>query len=200
MKTTPAERRAIERIVFGAFSELTGRGGEPLRYAVMTDTPVGPIGLAAGDAGLCRLDYVKDEDEFLQRVLRAFADRPLLRDPLDAPRRQLDRYFAGRRLTFDLPVDLSAVRGFSRKVLEATAAIPPGEVLSYSDVAAIAGSPRASRAAGNALHANPVAIVVPCHRILRNDGSLGGYGGGTRVKEWLLAHEGARPGALGGPA
>ncbi len=196
MKTTTAERRAVERIVLGAYASLTGRGGEPLRWTLMTDTPVGPIGLATGPAGLCRLDFVRDESQFLERVLDAFGDRPLLHDALDPERRQLSRYFAGRQLTFDLDVDLSAVSGFSRRVLQATARIPPGRVLSYADVAGRAGNARASRAAGNALHNNPVAIVVPCHRILRSDGSLGGYGGGPDIKAWLLQHEGALPGSL----
>ena len=197
MKTHRGEQAAIERIVAGAFVRLTGRKGTPLRYAMMTDTPVGTIGLATSDAGLCRLDYVKNEQQFLERLLDAFGDRPVLRsERLDPARRELDQYFAGKRLDFDLDVDLSEVRGFSRMVLQATARIPAGQVLSYTEVAAKAGNARASRAAGNALHHNPVAIVVPCHRILRSDGSLGGYAGGLPVKEWLLEHEGARSGAL----
>ena len=193
MKHTTAEQRAEERIVLGAFDALTARRGEPLRYGLMTDTPVGPIGLAVNEAGLCRLDFTKGEDQFLARLLEVFGDRPLLRQPakLDAVRRQLDRYFSGRSLTFDIDVDLSAVSGFSRKVLQAAARIPPGHVLTYQQIAGKAGSPRASRAAGNALHNNPVAIVVPCHRIVRSGGNLGGYGGGTANKEWLLKHEGA---------
>ena len=86
--------------------------------------------------------------------------------------------------------------GFSLRVLQCAARIPPGEVLTYTAIAAKAGNARASRAAGNALHNNPVAIVVPCHRILRSDGSLGGYGGGVPAKAWLLEHEGALPGEL----
>ena len=186
------ERRADERIVLGAFDALLARRGDPLRYGVMTDTPVGTLGLAINEAGLCRLDYTGDEEAFLDRLLRSF-DRPLLRQPaaLDKVKRQLDRYFSGRSLTFDLDVDLSVVSGFSRKVLQAATRIPPGSVLSYAEIAAKAGSRRASRAAGNALHNNPIAIVVPCHRIVRTGGSLGGYGGGIRNKEWLLRHEGA---------
>jgi methylated-DNA-[protein]-cysteine S-methyltransferase len=188
------EDAALERIVSGAFAALTGRSGEPLRYTVMTDTPVGTIGLAAGEAGLCRLNYVKDEDHFLAGILEMFGDRPVMRsDALDSARRQLDRYFSGKKLTFDMPVDLSSVAGFSRKVLEASTRIPVGQVLSYGQIAAKAGNARASRAAGNALHNNPVAIIVPCHRILRSDGSVGGYGGGPTVKEWLLKHEGVLP-------
>lgn len=189
---TAAERRAVEHIVLGAFEQLTGRRGEPMRYSMMEDTPVGVIGLAAGEKGLRRLDFVKDEASFVERLFDRYGDRPILRsDDLDDVRRAMDRYFAGERLDFDVRVDLSDVSGFSRKVLRETARIPVGKVLTYTEVAARAGNPRASRAAGNALHHNPVAIVVPCHRVLRSDGSLGGYGGGLPVKEWLLEHEGA---------
>lgn len=189
---TAAERRAVEHIVLGAFEQLTGRRGEPMRYSMMEDTPVGVIGLAAGEKGLRRLDFVKNEAIFVERLFDRYGDRPILRsDDLDDVRRAMDRYFAGKRLDFDLRVDLSDVSGFSRKVLRETARIPVGKVLTYTEVAARAGNPRASRAAGNALHHNPVAIVVPCHRVLRSDGSLGGYGGGLPVKEWLLEHEGA---------
>lgn len=189
---TAAERRAVEHIVLGAFEQLTGRRGEPMRYSMMEDTPVGVIGLAAGEKGLRRLDFVKNEAIFVERLFDRYGDRPILRsDDLDDVRRAMDRYFAGKRLDFDVRVDLSDVSGFSRKVLRETARIPVGKVLTYTEVAARAGNPRASRAAGNALHHNPVAIVVPCHRVLRSDGSLGGYGGGLHVKEWLLEHEGA---------
>ncbi len=189
-----AERAAVERIVLGAFVTLTGRAGAPLHYAMMDDTPVGVLGLAAGAAGLRHVSFVKGEDEFVERLLAEHGDVPLLRSPaLDDARRALERYFAGRRLDFDLPVDLSALAAFHRRVLDATARIPAGRVATYSEMAARAGSPRASRAAGNALHNNPVAIVVPCHRVVRSDGSLGGYGGGLPIKEWLLEHEGARP-------
>ena len=189
-----AERAAVERIVLGAFASLTGRAGTPLRYAIMDDTPVGVLGLAAGAAGLRHVAYVKGEDEFVERLLTEHGDVPLLRSSdLDDARRALERYFSGRRLAFDLAVDLSAVPAFNRRVLDATARIPAGRVATYTEMAARAGSPRASRAAGNALHNNPVAIVVPCHRVVRSDGSLGGYGGGLPIKEWLLEHEGARP-------
>ena len=194
-----AEDRAVERIVLRTFANTTGRDGEPLRWTVLDDTPVGTIGLASGAAGLCRLDFVKGDEHFVGRLLEAFGERPLLRTPgaLDEVRRQLDRYFAGKRLTFDVDVDLSAVSGFSLRVLQAAVRIPVGDVLTYTEIAAKAGNPRASRAAGNALHHNPVAIIVPCHRILRSDGTLGGYGGGLDKKEWLLEHEGAREPSLG---
>ncbi|HWO87786.1 MAG TPA: methylated-DNA--[protein]-cysteine S-methyltransferase [Gemmatimonadales bacterium] len=188
------EERAALRMVRAAFRNLTGRDGAVLNYAMMSDTPVGTLGIAAGPAGLCRVSFVKGEDDFLAELLEAFGQRPVVRSSrLDEARRALDRYFSGRRLDFaDLAVDLSELSPFERRVLGATARIPPGRVATYAEVARRAGNERASRAAGNALHKNPVAIVVPCHRVLRADGSLGGYGGGLPIKEWLLKHEGAR--------
>jgi methylated-DNA-[protein]-cysteine S-methyltransferase len=188
------EVRAIERIVAGAFRGLTSREGEAIRYAMMDDTPVGLIGLAAGRAGLVRLDYVDGEDQFVERLLGLFGEAPVVRSPaLDQARRELDQYFAGRRRAFDLDVDLSRVSEFDRRVLRVTARVPRGRVATYQEVARRAGNPRASRAAGNALHKNPVAIIIPCHRVVRSDGSLGGYGGGVPVKEYLLRLEGALP-------
>jgi methylated-DNA-[protein]-cysteine S-methyltransferase len=193
-----AEERAVERIVLRTFVNVSGREGEPLRWTMMDDTPVGLLGLAVSEAGLCDISYTRDEDRFLNHLLDEHGDRPLLHVPraLDEVRRQLDRYFSGKRLDFDLAVDLSMIAGFSLRVLEETAKIPPGRVMSYADVARKAGNARASRAAGNALHVNPVPIVVPCHRIVRSDGSLGGYGGGLPNKEWLLEHEGVRVKAM----
>jgi len=196
-ETAVHEREAVERIVLDTFGALTGRRGEPLRYAMMDDTPVGVLGLAAGERGLRHLSFVRDEDEFLSRLLAEHGDLPLLRSAaLDPVRHALEDYFTARRLDFDVAVDLSGVPAFHRRVLDETARIPAGRVATYTQIAVRAGSPRASRAAGNALHNNPVAIIVPCHRVLRTDGSLGGYGGGLHVKEWLLEHEGARPRAL----
>jgi methylated-DNA-[protein]-cysteine S-methyltransferase len=195
-ETAAREQQAVQRIVLDTFGALTGRRGEPLRYAMMDDTPVGVLGLAAGELGLRHLSFVRDEDEFLRRLLAVHGDVPVLRSALDPVRRALDAYFAARRFDFDVAVDLSGVPPFHRRVLDATARIPAGRVATYTQIAVRAGSPRASRAAGNALHDNPVAIIVPCHRVVRTDGSLGGYGGGLPVKEWLLEHEGARPRAL----
>lgn len=191
-RNTTAERKAAERIALGAFAALTGRRGGPLHYAMMDDTPVGTLGLAAGARGLNHLSYVRSEDNFLERLLAEHGDVPVLKSSeLDDVRRALDRYFSGKSLDFDLPVDLGDLAPFHRRVLDATSRVPAGRVATYTQIATRAGSPRASRAAGNALHNNPVAIIVPCHRVLRTDGSLGGYGGGLPVKEWLLRHEGA---------
>ena len=190
--TDTAEDRATGLLVRRAFERLTGRSGEPVRYALMDGTPVGILGLAAGPAGLRRLEYVDGEDAFLTRLLAAFPDQPLERsNTLDAVRRELERYFAGRRFTFETRVDLSELTPFQQKVLAETVKVPAGRYTTYSQLAAKAGRPRAARAAGNALHDNPVAIIVPCHRVLRGDGTLGGYAGGLPAKEWLLKHEGA---------
>jgi methylated-DNA-[protein]-cysteine S-methyltransferase len=110
---------------------------------------------------------------------------------LDPVRKQLDEYFAGRRHDFDVPLDWQLTHGFAQRVLRATARIPYGRVSSYREMAHKAGNVRATRAAGNALGSNPIPIVVPCHRVLRTGGSLGGYGGGLPMKEALLRMEGA---------
>lgn len=187
-----AEDRADRHLVRRAFQHLTGRSGEPVQYTLMDDTPVGVIGLAALPAGLRRLEFIEGEDSFVERLLALFPHQPVERsNALDTVRHELERYFAGRRFTFETRVDLSALTPFQRKVLGETAKVPAGQYTTYSRLAAKAGRPRAARAAGNALHDNPVAIIVPCHRVLRGDGSLGGYAGGLAAKEWLLRHEGA---------
>jgi methylated-DNA-[protein]-cysteine S-methyltransferase len=159
-------------------------------YATL-DSPVGTLLLAATPRGLVRLAYLAgDEDEVLEDLADRVSPR-LLAAPrrLDPHRRELDQYFAGARRGFELPIDWRLTRGFGRRVLEATAAIPYGAVSSYQDVAGAAGSPRGSRAAGNALGHNPLPIVVPCHRVLHSGGGLGGYTGGLDRKRMLLAIE-----------
>ncbi len=156
------------------------------------DSPVGTLLLAATPAGLVRIAYVDrdQEDAVLQDIATRVSPRVLSAPAkLDRPRRELDDYFAGRRHAFELPLDWQLMSRFGRRVLEATAAIPYGSVSTYGEVAAVAGSPRGSRAAGNALGANPLPIVLPCHRVLRSGGSLGGYTGGLERKRTLLAIE-----------
>jgi methylated-DNA-[protein]-cysteine S-methyltransferase len=165
------------------------------------DSPVGTLVLAATRRGLVRVAYTDDEeavDAALDALAHTVSPRVLAAPRrLDAVRRELDEYFAGRRDRFELAVDWRLTRGFGRRVLRSTAKIPYGSVSSYAHVAAAAGSPRGSRAAGNALGANPVPIVVPCHRVLHAGGGLGGYTGGVERKLTLLGIEGAIPG--GGP-
>jgi methylated-DNA-[protein]-cysteine S-methyltransferase len=128
-------------------------------------------------------------EELARRVSPRVVEAPAA---LDEVRRELDQYFDGKRTTFDVPVDWRLHDGFGRRVLRATARIPFGKVLSYAEVAAKAGSPRAYRAAGNALGSNRIPIVVPCHRVVASGGKIGGYTGGLERKEYLLHLEGAR--------
>jgi methylated-DNA-[protein]-cysteine S-methyltransferase len=158
------------------------------------DSPLGPLVVATTPRGLIRVAYTEpgSQEEVLEELAARVSPR-VLEAPalLDKPRRELDEYFAGHRTDFDLPIDWSSLRGFTLKVLRETAQIDFGELRSYADVASAAGSPRAVRAAGNALGANPMPVVVPCHRVVRTGGALGGYTGGLERKEFLLRLEGA---------
>jgi methylated-DNA-[protein]-cysteine S-methyltransferase len=161
-------------------------------YATL-DSPVGTLLLATTPRGLVRLAYLDDGDD--ANVLEQLADKVsprILAAPrrLDEPRRELDQYFAGRRQHFDTPLDWRLSRGFTRRVLQATASVPDGATATYKQVAAEAGNALAFRAAGNALGANPIPIMVPCHRILHSGGGLGGYTGGLERKRVLLGVEG----------
>ncbi len=157
------------------------------------DSPAGKLLLAATPRGLVRLAYVDDDsdhDRILAQLAVAISPRVLASGRrLDEPRRELEQYFAGARSQFELDLDWQLTRGFGRRVLEATARIPFGSVTTYKRVASEAGSPRASRAAGNALGSNPIPIIVPCHRVLHSTGGLGGYTGGLERKRLLLAIE-----------
>jgi methylated-DNA-[protein]-cysteine S-methyltransferase len=161
-------------------------------YATL-DSPLGQLLLATTPQGLIRLAYVdyEDEEAVLEHLATEVSPR-ILAAPrrLDEPRRELDEYFSGARRSFELPLDWRLTRGFARRVLEATARIPYGATATYKQMAEQAGSPRASRAAGNALGSNPIPIVVPCHRILHSGGGLGGYTGGVEKKRLLLGVEG----------
>jgi methylated-DNA-[protein]-cysteine S-methyltransferase len=161
------------------------------------DSPVGDLLVAVTDRGLVRVAFADElSDEVLEELAARVSPR-VLRLPArtDAARRELDQYFAGERQRFDLPLDWSLVRGFAQGVLRATARVPFGSVTTYRQMAEAAGSPRASRAAGNALGSNPIPIVVPCHRVLHSGGGLGGYAGGLDRKRYLLSLEGSLPSA-----
>jgi methylated-DNA-[protein]-cysteine S-methyltransferase len=178
-----------------AFSQRAGDAGLiDVAYAE-TDSPIGELIIFVTPRGLLRVKYA---DEPIDGVLAEVAARVsprILRAPsrTDEARRELESYFALRRRAFNVPIDWSLVRGFSAGILRQTARIPFGDVRSYGQVAAQAGSPRAARAAGNALGRNPIPIVVPCHRVLHADGGLGGYSGGLDRKRYLLALEGSLP-------
>ena len=155
------------------------------------DSPVGTLLLMATPKGLVRIAFEsEDRDEVLGEVSMQLSPR-ILESPrrLDPVRRELEQYFAGRLRDFEVPIDWSLAGDFARKVLRRTARIPYGSVASYGEVAFGVGSPRAARAVGNALGSNPIPVVVPCHRVVRTGGAIGGYGGGLPRKQWLLALE-----------
>ncbi|OZD47256.1 cysteine methyltransferase [Rhodococcus sp. 06-1477-1B] len=155
------------------------------------DSPVGPILLTFVDDALVRLQVAHDGVEIARAEI---AHRlGLVPEPDPAVGRelvaQLDAYFDGTRRTFDVPLDWRFVRGFTRAALEATLQIPYGEVASYGEVSMMAGVSRAGRAVGTACASSPFSIVVPVHRVVRADGSIGEYGGHPEVKEYLLSLE-----------
>jgi len=161
-------------------------------YRVL-DTPVGPLLLAATDVGLVRVAYaVEDHDAVLAMLADQISPR-ILRAParLDAVSRQLEEYFTGRRHAFDIRLDWRLSSGFRSTVLHQLPEIGYGHTASYAAVAARAGNPRAVRAVGSACATNPLPVVVPCHRVVRSDGSMGGYLGGIQAKQTLLALEAA---------
>jgi methylated-DNA-[protein]-cysteine S-methyltransferase len=184
-------RRAAARLA----EEADREGLLDVAYG-FADSPFGRLMVAMTPRGLVRLDYPdRDVDLSLQALASEVSPR-ILEAPnaTDDVRRELEEYFAGKRRRFTVRVDLSPVFGFRRKVLEQTARIPFGSVSTYREVAERAGSPRGMRAAGNALGSNPVPIVVPCHRVLRSGGALGGYTGGLDRKVTLLRLEGVLEG------
>jgi methylated-DNA-[protein]-cysteine S-methyltransferase len=158
------------------------------------DSPFGTLLLARTRRGLVRLAFPEEAlDVTLEGLARRISPRIVeAPDALQDVARELDEYFDGRRRSFDLALDWQLMAPFTRRVLRVTSQIPYGGVLSYAEVASEAGSPRGFRAAGNALGSNPIPIVIPCHRVLRSGGTLGGYGGGVKRKRWLLALEGAQ--------
>jgi methylated-DNA-[protein]-cysteine S-methyltransferase len=187
--TSPAIERGavIARLAAAAEAE----GLLDLAYCTV-DSPLGPLLAAATPRGLVQLGYPNvPVEEQLQRLASRVSPR-MIEAParLDPVRRELEEYFDGTRRSFDVAIDWRLSSGFVRKVLRRTARIPFGETRSYGEIAASAGSPRAFRAAGSALGANPIPIVVPCHRVLRSGGGLGGYGGGLDLKRRLLVLEG----------
>nr|WP_090343964.1 methylated-DNA--[protein]-cysteine S-methyltransferase [Mycolicibacterium malmesburyense]CRL75190.1 methylated-DNA--protein-cysteine methyltransferase [Mycolicibacterium malmesburyense] len=157
------------------------------------DSPVGPLLLAATTVGLVRVAFdIEGHDDVLNRLAQTVSPR-ILRAPdrLDAVARQLDEYFAKRRTAFELPVDLRLAAGFRRSVIEHLRDIGYGRRESYASVAAAVGNPRAVRAVGSACAHNPLPVVIPCHRVVRSDGSAGQYVGGPRAKSTLLGLEAA---------
>lgn len=193
-----AEHAALFPIEPGAMAalhtRLTDLAGEHnlLDIAYRTiESPIGPLLLAATGKGLVRVAFeCQGFDDVLESLAAKVSPR-VLEAPrrLDAVATALDEYFAGKRQAFDLPLDYALSSGFREVVQRHLPHIGYGHTQSYKEVAALVGNPRAVRAVGTACATNPLPVVVPCHRVLRTDGSLGGYAGGLDAKRTLLALE-----------
>jgi methylated-DNA-[protein]-cysteine S-methyltransferase len=182
----PEAREAARRFADRAASEHVA----DLAYTTIS-SPLGELLLVAGARGLTQMHYLDEPLEpLLEQIARRRSPR-IVESPkaLDPWRRELEEYFAGARRDFEAALDWQGMTGFQRAVLRATAAIPYGQTSTYTGVATAAGNARAQRAAGNALGANPLAILVPCHRVLRKGGDFGGYTGGLHRKHYLLELE-----------
>jgi methylated-DNA-[protein]-cysteine S-methyltransferase len=183
----------LDRLAGGLARRAADEGLLDVAYAVH-DSAVGPILLAATPRGLVRVAFAREgHDRAVDQIAHELSPR-VLRAPqrLDQARRQLDEYLEGNRRRFDVPLDWSLnYSGFRRRALETVASIPYGELRTYTQVAATAGNERASRAAGSACATNRLPLFVPCHRVVRVGGALGGYGGGLELKDHLLRMEGA---------
>ena len=187
--TVVAEAR--ERLVHRARRE----GLETVGYRTV-DSPLGPLWVAVGPRGLVNIHYGAEPSALeLRRIVRAYGPG-VLPDArrVDEVARELDQYFSGKRRAFDVAIDLSPLTTFQRSILAVTARVPYGELITYAKVARDAGNDRAYRAAAGAIGDNPIPIVVPCHRVVASDGTLGGYAGGLDAKRRLLRLErGAAP-------
>lgn len=182
----PALQRVRQRLERGAEE----RGLADVNYRVV-DTPLGPLLVMATAHGLVRLAFdCEDHGTVLASVADLVSPR-LLRAGrrLDPALTQLEEYFDNRRRSFELPLDLQLAHGFRRVVLERLRTVTYGHTINYSTLAAEVDNPRAVRAVGSACATNPLPIVIPCHRVLRSDGALGGYRGGPEAKQFLLTLE-----------
>jgi O-6-methylguanine DNA methyltransferase len=198
--TAAAEAVASERAARKAAREYAALermlGGQIGVEAVRFDgfgTPFGRMWVAATDKGVARVSWhARSDGDFARQLEHRWPDRPVIRDAegVVAAREQLERYFRGELDRFDLAIDISDLPAFQRSVLNAVRKVPFGQVVPYGELARRIRKPSAARAVGNALGANPVAIVVPCHRVVRGDGKLGGYGFGVEYKQRLLTLEG----------
>jgi len=157
------------------------------------DTPLGTLLVAASEVGLVRVAFEREDHNAVLAGLAQALSQRILRAPrrTDAAAQQLDEYFSGRRRVFDVPVDLGLVHGFRHDVIARLSEIPYGTTESYAGFAEKVGNPKAVRAVGSACSHNPLPVIVPCHRIVRSDGSIGEYLGGASTKRALLDLEAA---------
>ena len=190
--TSPADAGTLARLRLRLERAAEADGLLDVAYTTV-DSPVGPLLLAATPQGLVRVAYdVENHDRVLDALARRLSPR-VLRAPgrLATAARELDEYFGGRRREFDLPLDMSLSKGFRQLVQRHLPEIGYGQTRTYGQVAALVGNPRAVRAVGTACATNPLPVVVPCHRVLKADGTPGGYVGGQEAKVTLLTLEAA---------
>ncbi|MGW1108639.1 methylated-DNA--[protein]-cysteine S-methyltransferase [Streptomyces sp. NPDC002540] len=190
--SAPVDAETLARLHRRLEAEAQAAALVDIAYTVV-DSPVGRLLLAATGRGLIRVAYaVEDHDKVLQTLADKVSPR-ILHAPgrLDTAAREMDEYFERRRQAFDLPLDLSLSKGFRQLVQQHLPQIGYGQTRSYRQVAELVGSPKAVRAVGTACATNPLPVVVPCHRVLRTDGTLGGYIGGLEAKTALLELEAA---------
>jgi methylated-DNA-[protein]-cysteine S-methyltransferase len=183
-----------EAVLFGSRARVRNwfAGQAPLIQWGEMSSPLGPLFVGINQQGLCAVDFGRAQPNFVARL----DPRARLENDAQAVQHvmaQLQEYFAGRRFNFHLPVDLSPLTPFQRSVLEIASRIAPGKVWTYHRIAEELGRPECSRPVGHALARNPVPIIIPCHRVIASDGSMGGYSGGSGIaaKRWLLQLEGA---------
>jgi methylated-DNA-[protein]-cysteine S-methyltransferase len=188
----PDSGRQLSRLHDRLATQAQRDGILDVAYRVV-DSPVGPLLLAATETGLIRVAYAREGHDAVLQALSDQVSPRILRAPgrLDLTARELDEYFAGHRRAFDLPLDWRLSAGFRRAVLSHLPEISYGHTASYADIARLAGNPKAVRAVGTACATNPLPVIVPCHRVVRSDGGMGGYLGGIDAKRTLLTLEAA---------
>ena len=190
MRALPDTPEHLHRLHDRLTMQAQTEGILDVAYRVV-DSPVGGLLLAATDVGLVRVAFAREDYDV---VLQSLSDRisPRILDAparLDAAARELDEYFAGRRRAFDLPLDRRLAKGFRGTVLLHLSEIDYGNTATYASLARLSGNPKAVRAVGTACATNPLPVVVPCHRVVRSDGTMGGYLGGVEAKRMLLGLE-----------
>ena len=189
---SPADPGTLSRLRHRLGLAAEAEGLLDVAYTTI-DSPLGTLLLAATPKGLVRVAYdVEDHDRVLGTLAQRISPR-VLRAPrrLDAAARELDEYFSRQRRVFDLPLDMSLSKGFRQLVQRHLPEIGYGQTRTYRQVAELVGSPQAVRAVGTACATNPLPVIVPCHRVLRADGTPGGYVGGPGAKQALLSLEAA---------
>jgi methylated-DNA-[protein]-cysteine S-methyltransferase len=185
------------RVAVQALQTQLAAALNPIYYDRIDETTLGPVWVAIGSKGLVAVEYNGTEENFLGYLAKVASGQPRRSaEKVAAAKDQVHAYLAGKASKLDLPVDLSGITPFQRRVLEETRRVPRGSVSTYAEIARRIGNPKAVRAVGQALRRNPIPIVVPCHRVISSDGSLGGYGGNLRDRRKieLLRLEGAMVG------